>query len=106
MPTALDRVQCLLQPAVYAQVATLSKHNRRTKSAMCAELIAHALGTPTYKAQLEDADVKVPVKDDPRIATPQTQFRSETVAAAIEGADITDFKLKKLMALMELLGDD
>lgn len=106
MPTALDRVQCLLQPSVYAQVSTLSKHNRRTKSAMCAELIAHALQTPTYKAQLEEAEILVPPKPDPRIATPQTQFKADVIAAAVEGVDITDAKIKKLMALMELLGDD
>ena len=106
MPTALDRVQCLLQPDVYAQVSTLAKHNRRTKSAMCAELIAHALQTPTYKAQIEDAAILVPPKPDPRIAAPQTQFKADVVAAAIEGVDITDAKIKKLMALMELLGDD
>jgi hypothetical protein len=73
---------------------------------MCAELIAHALQTPTYKAQLEEAEILVPPKPDPRIATPQTQFKADVVAAAIEGVDITDAKIKKLMALMELLGDD
>ena len=103
IPTALDRAQVLMQPQLYSEVRTLAKHNRRTLSAMCAELIQHALKTPTYKQQMDEALIVVPPKEDPRMASPQTQFRGDAVKAAIEGADLNDAKLKKLMAILEML---
>ena len=103
MPTALDRAQVLMQPDLYAEVRTLAKHNRRTLSAMCAELIQHALKTPTYKQQMEEAVIVVPPKEDPRMASPQTQFRGEALKAAMEGADLNGKKLKKLMAILDML---
>mgnify|MGYP003129015679 CR=1 FL=1 len=103
MPTALDRVQCLMQPELYAEVRTLAKHNRRTLSAMCAELVAHAIKTPTYKQQLEEAAVKVPPRKDPRSSTPQAQYRAEAVQAAIDGVDLSHEKLTKLKAILDLL---
>ena len=103
MPTALDRAQVLMQPDLYAEVRTLAKHNRRTLSAMCAELIQHALNTPTYKQKMEEALIVVHPKEDPRMASPQTQFRGEAMKAAIEGADLNEAKMKKLMMLLEML---
>ena len=70
MPTALDRVQCLLQPDIYAQVRTLAGHNKRSASAMCAELIEFALKHSDYKQQLEEAPIKVPAREDPRTYSP------------------------------------
>ena len=103
IPTALDRAQVLMQPQLYSEVRTLAKHNRRTLSAMCAELIQHALNTPTYKQQMEEALIVVPPKEDPRMASPQTQFRIEAMKAAIEGTDLTEAQLKKLMMLLEMM---
>ena len=62
MPTALDRVQVLLQPKVYADLKTLAKHNKHSLSRMAAELVVHAMNTPTFKAQLEEAAIKFPAK--------------------------------------------
>ncbi|MCB4427983.1 hypothetical protein FZX09_04040 [Synechococcus sp. MU1643] len=76
MPTSLDRVQVLLQPDVYADVMTLAKHNRRSASAMCAELVEAALKRDKYQDQLDDAQIKVPAQPDPRHAIRQTQLRS------------------------------
>ena len=105
MPTALDRIQVLCNPDVFAEVRTLAKHNRRTLSAMAAELIAHAIKTPTYKQQLEEALIQVPAKPDPRNSQPQVQFRDEAVKAAMAGADLNENKLQKLMKLLDLLED-
>ena len=66
MPTNLDRIQTLLQPAAYASVRTLAKHNRRALSAMSAELVEEALKLPKYREQIQAASIQVPVKEDPR----------------------------------------
>lgn len=105
MPTALDRVQCLMQPELYAEVRTLAKHNRRTLSAMCAELVAHAIKTPTYKQQLEEAEIVVPVKTDPRNSSPQAQYRAESIKAAVDGVDLSNEKLQKLKMILDLIED-
>lgn len=65
-PTSLDRIQTLLQPDAFAKVRTLAKHNRRALSAMSAELVEEALKLPKYKQQIEDAEIQVPMRDDPR----------------------------------------
>ena len=103
MPTALDRVQCLLQPDTFSKVRTLAKHNKRSHSAMCAELIEFAMKQQPYEQQLEEAAIQVPPRNDPRGYSPQTQIRDEAVAAAIQGADLNDAKLAKLLKLVELL---
>ena len=106
MPTALSRVQVLLQPDVMAKVRTLAKHNRRTMSAMTAELIEHALRIGKYEAQLEEVEIQVPAKADPRQVTPRAQFREALVKGAVEdGLDINAGKLKRLLAALELLDD-
>ena len=43
MPTALERVQVLLQPDEYAEVAMLAAEDRRSMAAMSAVLIAEAI---------------------------------------------------------------
>ena len=122
MPTNLDRIQCLLQPEPYAQVRTLAGHNRRALSAMAAELIEHALKDPKYRDQLEEAEIQVPVKDDPREAIRQTALASirervyrkqnhldgeptysEQVDAQIADQEEAE-KMRKLRALAELAG--
>ena len=107
MPTALDRVQVLLQPKVYADLKTLAKHNKHSLSRMAAELVVHALNTPTFKAQLEEAAIKFPPKKDPRIAAPQDQFREEITQAAVDGADLNKPEIKRLLsALLSQLEDE
>ena len=106
MPTALDRVQVLLQPKVYADLKTLAKHNKHSLSRMAAELVVHAMNTPTFKAQLEEAAIKFPAKQDPRIGAPQAQFREEITQAAVDGADLNKPEIKRLLsALLSQLED-
>ncbi len=100
MPTALDRVQVLLQPQVYADLKTLAKHNRHSLSRMAAELVVHAMQTPTFKAQMEEARIKFPAKADPRISEPQAQFRDEITKAAMDGADLNKAELKRLLSVL------
>ena len=71
MPTNLDRIQTLLQPADYAAVRTLANHNRRALSAMSAELVREALKSPKYQQQLQNALVQVPERRDPRTTIQQ-----------------------------------
>ena len=97
MPTALDRVQVLLQPQVYADLKTLAKHNRHSLSRMAAELVVHAMQTPTFKSQMEEARIKFQAKADPRISEPQAQFRDDLTQAAIDGADLNKADLKRLL---------
>ena len=103
MPTALQRIQTLLNPELYAEVATLAKHQRRTMSAMAAELITVALKTDNIKAQLEEAVIKVPAQPDPRQTRPQTQYKQQLGEQAVAGLDISHHKLDKLMKLLEVL---
>ena len=100
MPTALDRVQVLLQPKVFADLKTLAKHNKHSLSRMAAELVVHAMNTPTFKAQLEEAAIKFPPKQDPRIGAPQAQFREEITQAAIDGADLNKPEIKRLLSAL------
>ena len=122
MPTSLDRIQCLLNPEPYAKVRTLAKHNRRTLSAMAAELIEVALRLPKYQDQLEEADIQVPSRKDPRAAMRQPQLKRDARSSPnymeiidkvgegtldeLEGMGLTtisDEKLDKLKKLLELL---
>ena len=110
MPTALDRVQVLLQPQVFADLKTLAKHNKHSLSRMAAELVVHAINTPTFKAQLEEAAIKFPPKKDPRIGAPQAQFREEITQAALDGADLNNPELvpllKQLLQSLDPEGQD
>ena len=119
MPTNLDRIQTLLQPDPFARVRTLAKHNRRTLSAMAAELVEEALKLPKYKQQLEEAVIQVPVREDTRTAIPQKQLRKsektepglrEKMEQMIEDreemiSEAQDTKALLKKALMELLTD-
>ena len=83
MPTQLHRAQVLLQPEAMAQVRTLANENRRTISAMCAELIEFALQGDQYQEQLGNAEVAVSPQPDPRGDVPQIQTRVSPQAEAI-----------------------
>ena len=114
MPTALDRIQVLCKPELFAEVKTLAKHNRRTLSAMAAELIAEAVNMPKYQTQIEEAEVHVPAKPDPRKQERQAQYKAEGIDLRILTESIDDddsdgdYKMKKLakaLKLMQLLED-
>tara|TARA_B100001063_G_C16550324_1_gene445717 strand:+ start:148 stop:447 length:300 start_codon:yes stop_codon:yes gene_type:complete len=90
-------------PDLYADLKTLAKHNKRSMSHMCAELVSFAINSTKYQQQLEQADHKVPAKPDPRTRAPQAQFKSEIVKAAVEGADLHNHKMAKLIKAMELI---
>lgn len=75
MPTALDRIQTLLRPEDHAKVKTLAKANRRTLSAMAAELICMALKLDEVQEQLEAAPYKFKAKPDPRGTQPMEQYK-------------------------------
>ena len=75
MPTALDRIQTLLRPEDHAKVKTLAKANRRTLSAMAAELICMALKLDEIQEQLEAAPYKYKAKPDPRGTQPIEQYK-------------------------------
>ena len=115
MPTALDRIQVLCKPELFAEVKTLAKHNRRTLSAMAAELIAEAVNMPKYQTQIEEAEVHVPAKPDPRKQERQAQYKAESeidlriLTESIDDDDSDgDYKMKKLakaLKLMQLLED-
>ena len=96
MPTALQRVQCLLQPETFALVKTLAWDERRTMSNMAAELIEKALKLPEVQAQIDAALIKVPTPDDPRASVPQRQVvNRQSYSLAPEEAE----KLRKQRGL-------
>ena len=82
MPTALDRVQVLLQPDEYAELTLLAKEDRRSMAAMAAVLIDEAI-----RAR-KRAGTFVVSEDDP--AYEQARNRQ------LERAGITPEMLKKV----------
>ena len=107
MPTQLDRIQCLCEPQLYADVLTLAKLNNKTKSAMAGELLKAALKLTKYRDQLEEAAVRFPPKEDPRHRERQPQFiaNNEKVQAAIAGVDLSDPKMQKLFKMLAEIAD-
>ena len=116
MPTNLPRVQCLLQPETFAKVETLRKHNRRSASHMCSELIETALKLPKYRDQIEEAVIQVPVRDDPRESVPQPSLRKaereepkyidqipEKERDVVTGTGLDSLTPERLAELQELL---
>ena len=97
VPTALDRIQTLLRPEDYAKVKTLAKANRRTLSAMAAELKGKALVLDDVQEQLSNAHIKYEAKPDPRGTQPIPQYK-----AATEGHK-KQSKQDKVDALLELM---
>ena len=99
MATELKRIQTLLNPDLFAEVATLASHQRRTMSAMSAELITIALKTDGVKALLEEALIKVPAQPDPRTRIPQHQYRDDNSSNSSD-------KARMLSALLDLIDDE
>ena len=63
MPTALDRVQVLLQPEEYAELNMLAKEERRSLASMAAVLIGEAI-----KGRIREGSF-TPTEDDPAYAS-------------------------------------
>lgn len=85
----MPRCQVLMQPEVYSRMKTLAKFDRRTLSAMCAELIDQAMRLPKYQAMFDEAVVsvgEVPTQPDPR-STRKQEHRPITIPAAIKEED-------------------
>ena len=59
MPTALDRVQVLLQPEEYAELTMLAKEERRSLASMAAVLVMEAI-----KKRIQEGTF-TPNDDDP-----------------------------------------
>ena len=106
MPTQLNRIQCLMNPELHAQVKALAVHNKRSLSAMVAELIEHSLSQPAYQQQLQAAELVEP-EPDPRKSQHQAQYRAASAEAAVlSGVDLNNNRLSKLRMLLDLLEGD
>ena len=87
MPTGLHRIQVLLNPVDNAKVQTLAKIERRSASAMVADLVLAALKTPKFRELLQEAEddgAMVATKEDTRQRIPQKQYREAEADAVIE----------------------
>jgi hypothetical protein len=73
MPTALDRIQVLLQPEEYAEISMLAKDERRSLASMAAVLINEAI-----KQRIREGTF-TPNEDDPSY----TNAKRRQVARAI-----------------------
>lgn len=101
MPTALDRIQTLLRPEDHAKVKTLAKANRRTLSAMAAELICMALKLDEVQEQLEAAPYKYKAKPDPRGTQPIEQYKVTPTPAPTNKKDKLDTLLQLMRTYLE-----
>ena len=88
MPTKKARLQVILRDEATEQVKTLAEERGLSVSAMLSELVHTALTLPQYKH-----------KPDVR------QLKAEAIKAAMEGGEITDFKIKALLSLVEHLSE-
>ena len=107
----------LLQPDTFAKMKTIAKGQRRTYSAMCAEMIEAAMKMPIYREAYEEACAtvgEVPAKPDPRLARKQEALRPESYRNLISKDDaemvqstgldkLTPERIKELMVLLETL---
>lgn len=85
MPSSAHRTQVLLSDDIQSQVRVLAKRSKRSMSAMCSELIAYALANgEEYKT--------LPINT-----------KSAQVQALIEGADLSDVRMQKLLKLLDAL---
>ena len=87
MPTSKPRLQVILQDHATERVKALAEERGLSVSAMCSQLIHAALKLKEFQAKPDLSSVK-----------------AEMVKAAIQGGDISDFKLAALLELVEDLG--
>ena len=89
MATALDRVQVLLQPDEYAELAMLAKEDRRSMAAMAAVLITEAV-----KARIREGTF-TPSADDPAYASAKSRQTARMLGKKAQSAD--EKELQKLL---------
>ena len=89
MPTHKARLQVVLADEPAERVKALAKERGLSVSAMCSQLIHAALDLPQYQPKPD-----------------LTQLKGSAVKAAIEGANISDFKIAALLSLVEDLSKD
>lgn len=87
MATALHRVQVLLSPIPEAKLRVLAKSQRRSMSAMTAELVEAALQLPKYKSLVMRHRSSMVVQADPRQRIPQPQTIVHSDDFAVVSAD-------------------
>ena len=88
MPTKKARLQVILRDEATEQVKALAEERGLSVSAMLSELVHTALKLPQFAPKPDVSAIK-----------------GDAVRAAIEGGDISDFKIQKLLALVEQLSD-
>lgn len=89
MPTHKARLQVVLADEPAGRVKALAKERGLSVSAMCSQLIHAALECPEFQPKPD-----------------LTQFKGDAVRAAIEGANISDFKIRALLELVEDLSNN
>ena len=89
MPTHKARLQVVLADEPASRVKALAKERGISVSAMCSQLIHAALERPEFQPKPD-----------------LSQLKGDAVKAAIEGANISDFKIRALLSLIEDLSKD
>ena len=84
MPTHKARLQVVLSDEPASRVKALAEERGLSVSAMCSQLIHAALEKPEFQPKPD-----------------LTQVKGSAVKAAIEGANISDFKIRALLSLIE-----
>ena len=82
-----NRVQVLLDDTTREEVERWCGVRKKSASAMCSELIEHALSSDEYK--------------DPQRA----QLKAQTVDAAVNGVDLGSPRIKKLLQVLKALDE-
>ena len=89
MPTQKARLQVVLADEPAERVKALAKERGLSVSAMCSHLIHAALDLPEFQPKPD-----------------LSQLKGAAVKAAIEGGNISDFKIRALLSLVEDLSKD
>ena len=84
MPTKKARLQVVLNDDAADRVKALCQERGLSVSAMCSQLIHAALDLPQYQPKLDLSELK-----------------GQAVKAAMEGGNISDFKIAALLSLVE-----
>ena len=84
MPSQANRTQVLLSDDIQAKVRVLANRSKRSMSAMCSELIEFAL---THGVEYQVS----------------TDTTASKVEALINGADLDDERMRKLLKLLDAL---
>jgi len=86
MPTKKARLQVILPDDATQHIKELADERGLSVSAMCCQLIHSALKLPEFKRASDLSNVK-----------------DEAVKCAMEGGDIADFKIKKIIEIVSRL---